>query len=150
MLCYVRWPNGDHTLAHASDKEQLLDILDEQADPREDGVFIKQLGDKCRFAIDFTVKGQPLREPDEPAPQSAIDENTEFEVDAGAYESGLEVFYLAQEPASKLKPGKVFFDGTPDMVDHASAELRRRNDGPRHEVRRLKSKLKQPPGGDTE
>jgi hypothetical protein len=34
QLYYIRWPNGDHTIAAACSKSELLDMLDCEGDPR--------------------------------------------------------------------------------------------------------------------
>lgn len=51
-MYYLRWPNGQHTLAVAPGRYELWCMLDEDADAADAEVLVKQLR-RTRFALDF-------------------------------------------------------------------------------------------------
>lgn len=105
-LYYIRWPNGQHTLALASDKYHLWHLLDETADPS--GCRLKKLPARTKLAFDF----------------SAVEENAEDGDDkcfVFEYQGEYETTHSLQDKCvslldSELLDGKDFFKGCFDVL----------------------------------
>jgi len=100
-LYYVRWLNGQHTLAWAKDKLDLFEMLDESGDPGSG--LIKKVGGRCAF--DFTLQ-----------PRSDDDGGVSF-VFEGGYES-METMQqsCAELPDAAMTSAAEFFKGCFDRL----------------------------------
>jgi hypothetical protein len=111
-MFYIRWPNGQHTLALAQNKDDLWDLLDESGDPG--GCLLKELR-RHRFAFDFVPREEGEGE----------EKHVAFKYEGG-YES---LGYVQDEcvdlPAEKLMSGAEFFKGCFDArLPNTSEEVK--------------------------
>lgn len=55
-IYYIRWPNGEHTIAVANSRAELWDLLDEEADAVK--ALLTHCDDEARLAFDIIVKSE--------------------------------------------------------------------------------------------